>query len=368
MKQRRIPASFVRGGTSKALVFHARDLPEDMSRWKAIFLSAMGSPDPFKRQLDGMGGGLSSVSKVAIVGPPTHPDADIDYTFVQVLIDKAEVSFDGNCGNISAAIGPWAVDEGLLSREDGNTSVAIHNTNTGKIIISRFETRDGVAETDGDLVIDGVPGSGARVALSFLEPGGTRTGHLFPTGQPTDILAFGELVVPATLIDAANPYVFLDAQALGLKGNESPQELAASRERIAQFETLRRQASVKMGICADEDVAGDVAVPLVGMVAPHPDHSGSIYARLFSMGQPHRALPGTASIALSVAAAIPDSVVSVAANKAENGLLIHHAAGVQSVNAQVIQDRGQWRALSVTTEKTQRRLFEGAVLVRDWEV
>src|SRR5574338_1556197 len=180
MKQLRIPAVFMRGGTSNAVVFHARDLPRDRSSWDEIFLAAIGSPDPYGRQLDGMGGGISSLAKVCVVGPPTRPDADIDYTFAQVQVKDAAVDYSGNCGNMSSAMGPFAVDEGLVKVAGPDALVRIHNTNTRKIIWSRFAMDDGLAAVDGDLVIPGVSGTGAPVRLEFREPGGATTGKLLP--------------------------------------------------------------------------------------------------------------------------------------------------------------------------------------------
>lgn len=197
----------MRGGTSKALIFRAGDLPADRADWAPIFLAAMGSPDPAMRQLDGMGGGVSSLSKCCVVGPPSRPDADVDYTFAQVAIDRPEVDYASNCGNMSSAIGPFAVDEGLVAPPAGNEAVVrIHNTNTGKIIVARFPMEDGRAAVTGDLAIDGVAGTGAPIRLDFTDPGGAGTGRLLPTGNLTDRLdvpGLGPLRV--TLIDAANP-------------------------------------------------------------------------------------------------------------------------------------------------------------------
>src|SRR6516225_7218219 len=215
MPQKKLPAVFMRGGTSKAVIFHARDLPAAREEWEPIFLSVIGSPDPNMRQLDGMGGGVSSLSKVCVIGPPTHPDADVDYTFAQVLIDKARVDYNGNCGNMSSAIGPFAVDEGLVARPtEGQAVVRIHNTNTRKIIIARFPMDGGEAAVAGDMALDGVAGTGAAIRLEFMDPGGAKTGKLLPTGRATDTLQVpGVGWVTASMIDAANPCVFVAADA-----------------------------------------------------------------------------------------------------------------------------------------------------------
>jgi 2-methylaconitate cis-trans-isomerase PrpF len=184
--QRSLRAVFMRGGTSKALMFHQSDLPTDRADWAPIFLAAMGSPDPNGRQLDGMGGGISSLSKVCVIGPPSRPDADVDYTFAQIAVSSALVDYAANCGNMSSAVGPFALDEGLVPAPAGAEAVVrIHNTNTGKIIVSRFPAESGKAATDGALALDGVSGTGAPIRLDFHDPGGARTG-LLPTGRAVD--------------------------------------------------------------------------------------------------------------------------------------------------------------------------------------
>src|SRR6185503_1183493 len=203
--QRPIPAVFMRGGTSKAIMFHARDLPQDRAAWDDIFTAAMGSPDPYGRQLDGMGGGISSLSKVCVLAPSTRDDADVDYTFAQVQIKEAAVDYRGNCGNMSSAVGPFAVDEGIV-RPNGDTAIVrIFNTNTQKIIRSTFPLDDGRAATDGDLTIPGVAGTGAPVRLDFLAPGGATTGRLLPTGHAIDRLDVPGLgPIEVSMVDAAN--------------------------------------------------------------------------------------------------------------------------------------------------------------------
>ena len=188
MRQLKIPATFMRGGTSNAIVFHAKDLPEDRALWTEIFQAAIGSPDPYGRQLNGMGGGISSLSKVCVVGPPSRDDADIDYTFAQVAIRNDLVDFNNNCGNMSSAMGPFAIDEGLVEVAGDEAVVRVHNTNTGKIIRARFAIDDGRAAVDGDHELPGVAGVGAKVRLEFLDPGGANTGKLLPTGNVLDAL------------------------------------------------------------------------------------------------------------------------------------------------------------------------------------
>jgi len=186
MPQVKLRAVFMRGGTSKAIMFRAEDLPPERERWDAILLGAIGSPDANGRQLDGMGGGLSSLSKVCVIGPPSREDADVDYTFAQVSVRTAAVDYSGNCGNMSSAVGPFAVDEGMVAVNGDAATVRIHNTNTRKIIVSRFATEGGLAAVEGDFVLPGVAGSGAPIRLDFLDPGGAGTGKLMHTGRPID--------------------------------------------------------------------------------------------------------------------------------------------------------------------------------------
>ena len=380
MKQLKLPAVFMRGGTSNAIVFHARDLPRDRALWDEIFLAAIGSPDPYGRQLDGMGGGVSSVSKVCVVGPPTRPDADIDYTFAQVQVKKAEVDYSANCGNMSSAMGPFAVDEGLFKVSGREAVVRIHNTNTKKIIQARFNLDEGLSEVDGELAIPGVSGTGSPVRLEFLQPGGATTGKLLPTGNVTDVLdvpGVGKLTV--SMVDAANATVFVRAADLGLTGTEQPDALEANTAIMQKLAAIRAQAAVAMGITKTaEDALKKGGVPFVGFVAGPQDATTltgetlkqndiDLTARMLSNGQPHRALPLTVSLCTAVAARIEGSVVHAAARAASDKnapLRIAMPSGILTVAADVKQKYGQWHAEQGAFFRTQRRLFEGYVYVR----
>ena len=382
MKQLKLPAVFMRGGTSNAIVFHAKDLPRDRAQWDEIFLAAIGSPDPYGRQLDGMGGGVSSVSKVCVVGPPTRPDADIDYTFAQVQVKKAEVDYSANCGNMSSAMGPFAVDEGLLKISAGNKEavVRIHNTNTKKIIQARFNMDDGLSEVDGDLAIPGVSGTGSPVRLEFLQPGGATTGKLLPTGNVTDVLdvpGVGKLTV--SMVDAANATVFVRAADLGLTGTEMPDALEANVDIMQKLGAIRAQAAVAMGITkTPEDALKKGGVPFVGFVAGPQDAATltgealkandiDLTARMLSNGQPHRALPLTVSLCTAVAARLEGSVVHAATRPATDlnaPIRIAMPSGILTVAANVSKKDGQWHAEQGAFYRTQRRLFEGFVYVR----
>jgi 2-methylaconitate isomerase len=380
MKQIRIPAVFMRGGTSNAVVFHVRDLPRERTLWDEIFLAAIGSPDPYGRQLDGMGGGISSLSKVCVVGPPTRPDADIDYTFVQVQVKEAKLDYNANCGNMSSAMGPFAVDEGLVKVSGKEALVRIHNTNTKKIIHARFTLEDGEAAVDGDLAIPGVAGTGSPVRLEFREPGGATTGRLLPTGNVTDTLdvpGVGRLTV--SMVDAANACVFVRAADIGLTGTEMPEALDVAREVLEKLAAIRLEASVAMGIAPDREAAARArTVPFVGFVSGPQDAtllSGEplaadavdVTGRMISNGQPHRALPLTASLCMAVAARIEGSVVhqvTRATADADAPIRIAMPSGVLTVAATLRKQDGQWYAEQGAFYRTQRRLFEGHVLVR----
>lgn len=373
---RRFKAAFIRGGTSKALVFHARDLPADRAEWDAIFLACLGSPDRYGRQLNGMGGGVSSLSKVCVVGPPSVAGADVDYTFVQVQVKDARCDWSGNCGNMSSAIGPFAVDEGLVpAPADGTALVRIHNTNTRKIIHASFPVAGGASVEAGDLEIPGVHGTGAPVRLDFLDPGGATTGRLLPTGRVLDVLDVpGVGRIEVSLVDAANACVFVDAAALGLGGTELPDALDASAALLRRLADIRLHASVAMGIAPTLDAARDVRlVPLIGFVSAPQDSamlSGEriaadacdLVVRMISNGQPHRALPLTGSLCTAVAAQLEGSVPHRLARTGRSGpLRLAMPSGVLTVDAQVARDGAGWHAERGSFYRTTRRLFEGFV-------
>jgi 2-methylaconitate cis-trans-isomerase PrpF len=376
--QHPIPAVFMRGGTSKAIMFHARDLPTDREAWAPIFAAAMGAPDPYGRQLDGMGGGVSSLSKVCVLAPSARDDADVDYTFAQVMIREARVDYRQNCGNMSSAVGPFALDEGLVTASGETATVRIFNTNTQKIIHGTFPVEDGRTRYDGDLSIPGVGGAGAPIRLDFLAPGGATTGRLLPSGAALDRLEVPGLgTIEASLVDAANAAVFVRAGDVGLNGTELPEALESRPEVLARLDAIRRTASVRMGIAPDEEAARLVtSVPFVAVVAPPvdgPSLSGEtvraaevdLVARVISNGQPHRALPLTISLCTAVAARIAGTVVAEALSPAagKGALRLGMPSGVLTVGAEVEREGGEWVARAGSFYRTARRLFEGRVLV-----
>ncbi|KAJ5760779.1 hypothetical protein N7520_007935 [Penicillium odoratum] len=331
-----------------------------------------GAPDPYGRQLDGLGGGISSLSKVCVVGKPTHPDADVDYTFVSLGVKNTDVDYSSNCGNMISAVGPFAVDSRIFSPSQENLDqacVRIHNTNTGKIIHALFPVVDGEAASTGDFSIDGVAGTAARIQLDFINPAGSVTGKLLPTGQAIDIIDG----TPVTCIDAANPCVFVQASHLGVHGNLNPDEINAHPGLLSRLDSIRRLAGVKMGL-AETPVAVTGSIPKICLVSV-PSNSEArdveqrqtsahvdILARALSVGQPHKAVPITVALALAAAARVSGSTVALSVSGKDPiddaGLTIGHASG----NLLVGSNFDTAGALaSATVFRTARRLFEGRV-------
>ena len=359
MSQRKIRAVYMRGGTSRCLVFHDGDLPAGPERDR-VLLAALGSPDPYGRQLDGIGGGISSLSKACIIGPPTHPDADVDYTFAQIDVRSPVVDYAGNCGNCSSAVGPFAIDEGLVPAADGETVVRIHNTNTRKLIVSHVPVKAGEAAVEGEFELAGVAGRGARITLDFQDPGGAGTGRLLPTGRPREWISGAE----ASLVDATNPMVFVRAKDLGLVGTETPQAIDADRGLAARLEALRVEAAARMGI------PGSAALPKIAMVAAPADFralDGSRYegdqvdvvARVISMGACHLAFALTAAMCLAVAARVDGTLVREYAGDVAGDIRLGHPSGVLPIDAAVQFRGGAPWAERVTVYRTARRIMEG---------
>ncbi|AUG54353.1 2-methylaconitate cis-trans isomerase PrpF family protein [Thalassospira marina] len=374
--QTTIRAVYMRGGTSRGLFFHTRDLPPAGDARDRMILAAMGSPDPNKRQLDGMGGGISSLSKIAIIGRSSHPDADIDYTFGQVAVDTATISYKGNCGNISSAVGPFAVDEGLIKPKDAcQAQVRIHNTNTGKIIVARFGLVNGKAAIAGDFALDGVAGTSAPIALDFLNPGGSSTGKILPTGNSQDMLeteGFGSLA--ASLVDVSNPIACIRAGDIGLRGDETPDALTNKADLLDRIETIRIAAAVKMGLCSTKEAKTTLRnLPQIAIVsAPHKDEHGDanqpaahITVRMISAGQAHLATPLTGGMCLAATMRIAGSIANETAilpQDPQQPLNIAHPSGILTVDATLI-DGSELQIPSVTVYRSARRLMQGEVLV-----
>ena len=370
MRQERIRAVFMRGGTSRALFFHEADLPKDPAVRDRILLAALGSPDPYGRQLDGLGGGISSLSKVMIVGRPSVPEADVDYTFAQVSVTEPLVDYTGNCGNCTAAVGPFAIDEGLVPPVEPETSVRLHNTNTRKLVVARVPVSGGEAAVTGDFELQGVPGSGARIALDFLEPGGAVTGSLLPTGRSRDLLEVPSMgAVEASVVDATNPVVFVRAGDLGLRGTELPERIDGDRALLERLEAIRSAGARLMGI------GPGPALPKIAVVAPPATFraldgrlveaaEADLTARVISMGKCHRAFALTGAMCLAVAARIEGSVVHEALGTVPPAdVRLAHPSGVLPIDAAVERRAGEWWVRHVTVYRTARRLMEGFVRV-----
>ena len=379
MRQLKLPAAFMRGGTSNAIVFRQEDLPEDRDLWSEIFIAAIGSPDPYARQLNGMGGGISSLSKVCVVGPPTRPDADLDYTFAQVGVREASVEYTGNCGNMSAAMAPFAVDEGYVKVDGDKAVVRIHNTNTSKIIVSHFDMDDGLAAIDGVYELPGVGGTGSALRLDFLEPGGAITGEMLPTGNTIDELETPSLgKIEASIVDASALCVLVEAGTVGLNGDELPKDLEGNPEALRLLQEVRGAAALKLGLIGsfEEAMARATNRPSVGFVSRAQaaatltgeglaDSDGDVTTRMISMGDPHRALPGTCSTCLAVASQIDGTLVHRNTKpNADGGVRLMHPSGVLHAAANVRRDGNDgWFAEKASLYRTQRRLFDGSVYV-----
>ncbi|MCG8558342.1 MAG: PrpF family protein [Hyphomicrobiales bacterium] len=375
MTQQRIPAVFIRGGTSKGVFFHARDLPPERAARDAIFLKALGSPDAYGRQLDGLGGGISSLSKAVVIEPSARDDADVDYTFAQVVVGEPIVDYSATCGNLSSAVGPFAVDEGLITAGSGEALVRVFNTNTSKLFESRFAVADGRAVTAGDFALPGVSGTGARISLDYLDPGGAMTGRLLPTGRATDridVPGLGE--IEASLVDASNPVAFVAAADVGKTAGELPETLEADTAFMARLDAVRRAAGVAMGLGnRPEDVP--LASPKIAIVAPpldFEDLSGaavragdmSIAARMISMERLHRAVPLTGAMCIAAACRIDGTIPNRLERNGNAEVGVGTPSGVIPVGAKVARNgSGDWHAEACRVFRTQRRLMEGWVLV-----
>lgn len=376
-RQRAIPAVWMRGGTSKGLFFHDRDLPADPAAREALLLRATGSPDPYGTQIDGVGGATSSTSKVVVIAPSARDDCDVDYWFGHVAIDAPVIDASGNCGNLTAAVGPFAIDEGLVPAHEPATTVRIWQANIGKRILAEVPVADGRAAVTGDFIMDGVAFAGAPIGIVFEHAGGLPDGGVLPTGNVRDTLDVPGLgAVETTLVHAGNPAVFVAAADLGLTGAETPAEIADDTERLARLNAVRECAAVAMGLAASPEAARRErpATPKIHWVGPPRAHvlrtgrelaAGDVdlCARALSMGRPHHAYPGTSAVATAVAAALPGSVVQAVVAGDGARLRIGHAAGVLEVAAELREAGGAWTAPAVRLTRSARRLMQGEVLV-----
>jgi probable AcnD-accessory protein PrpF len=383
MKQLRIPAVYMRGGTSKGVFFLKDDLPSDSAERERLLLRVIGSPDRYGKQTDGMGGATSSTSKIVILSKSDRPDCDVDYLFGQVSIDAPVIDWSGNCGNLSTAVGPFAIDAGLVSAPaDGTAVVRIWQANIRKRIIGHVPMKDGAVQELGDFELDGVTFPAAEVKLEFLDPaadegdGEDAGGAMFPTGNRIDVLEVPGLgTIEATLINAGNPTIFVDAARLGLTGTELQKDINGNARILALAEAVRSHGAVAMGLVktAEEATATRQHTPKLAFVAKPAAYTASdgkavtpnaidLLARIFSMGVLHHAMTGTGAVAIAAAAAVPGTVVSrLAPGGADGRVRFGHPSGVLSVGAEAREEAGQWAVKKVMMSRTARRLMEGWV-------
>ncbi len=354
--QTAIPCTVMRGGTSKGLYFLANDLPADVATRDAVLLAAMGSPDP--RQIDGMGGAHPLTSKVAVVGPPSRPDADVDYLFLQVVPTEPRVDAGQNCGNILAGVGPFAIEKGLVPAKDGVTEVRIHMVNTGAIAVAAVETPGGVVRYDGSARIDGVPGTAAPIPTDFLDVAGSSCGALLPTGSACDVVDG----IALTAIDNGMPVVVMRAADFGKTGYESPEALEADTELKARVEAIRLQIGPRMNL-------GDVTkktVPKMCLVAP-AQHGGAICTRNFIPHRVHEAIGVLGAVSVATACVTPGSVAAdvagIADVEAVKALEIEHPTGFFTVAMDVVLEDGAVSIRRSALLRTARKLMSGEVYV-----
>lgn len=368
------PCTIMRGGTSKGIFLMKQDLPEDPKLRDRIILAIFGSPDI--RQIDGLGGADSLTSKLAVISKAEDPKIDIYYTFGAVGIDKPFVDYSANCGNISSAVGPYAIDKGLVRAEEPFTLVRIFNTNTRKMIHAKVPVKKGRVVVDGDYAIDGVPGTGARIDLSFFDPGGPTTGRLLPTGNVVDqvILEDGERI-PLTIVDAGNPTAFIPAEELGLRGTELPSEFDQNLEIREKLESIRKKVAELMGIPLNP------SIPKVAFVSPSQNYKTitqrevkseevDFLARAMAMGKMHKVFPITGGIPAAIAAVIPGSIVNEMIGRKEDGGVkrrfnIGHPSGILDVEVEAEIKEKEVRVIQCTIGRTARKIMDGRVYISE---
>jgi methylitaconate Delta-isomerase len=377
--QTKIRAVYMRGGTSKAVFFHENHLPKEPEIRDRVIMATYGSPDPNRRQIDGMGGAVSSASKVAIIGVPKDPNYDVNYHFGQVSIDKPKIGYTGNCGNISSAVGPYAIDEGLVKAKEPITRVRIYQTNTKKLIIAEVPTKKGLYNEEGDYAIDGVPGKGGKVTLHFVDPGGSVTGRLLPTGNVRDAIEIpGMGQVTVCIVDAANPVVFVQARDLGLKGTEIG-EIDGSAEIRQKLESIRGRVAVMMGLASSTQEASEISqdVPKIAFVSEPQDYKAvtgriirkeeiDIVARIMSMGTLHKSFAVTGAICTAGAAMIEGTILHAILGKNHfeaKEIRIGHPGGMIPVGAEVNKKGNSYEFKEAVVGRTARRLMDGYVYV-----
>jgi probable AcnD-accessory protein PrpF len=385
MTQLKIPAVYMRGGTSKGVFFRAEDLPSDEKERERILLRVIGSPDPYGKHIDGMGAATSSTSKIVILSKSKRHDSDVDYLFGQVAIDRPLIDWSGNCGNLTAAVGPFAVSQGWVdSPRDGFAVARIWQRNISKRIVAHVPVRGGEVVEEGDFELDGVTFPAAEIRIEFMDPGGSEEGEneggaMFPTGNLRDTLDIPGLgAIEMTLVTAGNPTIFVDAAALGLDGTELQEAINANTELLRKSEAIRSHGAVAMGLAksAAEASATRLHTPKLAYVAPRRGYLASsgksvterdidLTLRMLSMGKLHHAITGTGAIAAGVACAIPGTVAHDATQGTGDPLRmrIGHPSGTITVGAEVAMEGGEWKVTRAVMSRSARTLMEGWVRV-----
>ena len=385
--QIKIPATYLRGGTSKGVFFRIDDLPEAAQKPGSardnLLLRVIGSPDPYGKQTDGMGGATSSTSKTVLLAKSTQPNHDVDYLFGQVSIDKPFVDWSGNCGNLTAAVGSFAISNGLVAADkiphNGICTVRIWQVNIEKTIIAHVPITNGEVQETGDFELDGVTFPAAEVQIEFLDPadGDSDDAAMFPTGNVVDDLEVpGVGTLKATLINAGIPTIFVNAQDIGYTGTELQSAINSDKEALAKFELIRSHGAVKMGLISDvAEAAARQHTPKVAFVAPSASYSASsgkeikaadidVLVRALSMGQLHHAMMGTAAVAIGTAAAIPGTLVNLAAGGGDRQAVnFGHPSGTLRVGAEAAQENGKWIVKKAIMSRSARVLMEGWVRI-----
>lgn len=364
----KVPVVIMRGGTSKGVFLNYEHMPTNQSLWEEFLLDVMGSPD--QRQIDGLGGANSLTSKAAIIKKSDSPEFDVEYTFAQISIDHQMVDFKGNCGNISSAVGPYAIDQGLVPIKEPVTTVRIFNTNTKKLIIAEVEVEDGQVKADGTCSIPGVPGTGSPIFLSFTQAEGAVTGKLFPTGNPVDMIKTKDRLIPVSIVDVANPLVFVRATDIGLKGTELPADY--TQKKLEELEEIRSIAAEMCQFSDRKDAAiKSPAVPKMTIIAPPTDYIDrngvnrkaedmDIVIRMMSMQKPHQALAITGAICTTAGAFLQETIVSDLVNIKQDVFRLAHPAGITETKVNFIA--GHISAIKVV--RTARIILEGYVYTK----
>ena len=364
----KVPVVVMRGGTSKGVFLAFEHMPTNQLLWEDFLLDIMGSPD--RRQIDGLGGANSLTSKAAIIKKSDLEGIDVEYTFAQISIENQMVDFKGNCGNISSAVGPYAIQQGLVPAKEPITTVRIFNTNTQKVIIAEVEVENGQVKTDGSCSIPGVPGTGSPIYLSFTRAEGAVTGKLFPTGNPIDIIETPSGSIPISIIDVANPLVFVRAQDIGLTGTELPHEY--SQEKLKEMEEIRSMAAEMCQFSQKEEATKkSPAVPKMTIIAPPMDYTDltgverktsdmDLIIRMMSMQKPHQALAITGAICTTAGAFLKDTILSNIVTVTEEVVRLAHPAGIMQTKVDILA--GHIAAIKVV--RTARTILEGYVYTK----